>query len=317
MDNSPPPFPGPGPESRPPPPPPPSPLTVTATYGTQQPGPPPRPGLWKKLLTPVAVVGLLLWKLKGLLVSVLKFGKFIPAMLKTGGTMFISIWVYAVFWGWKFAVGFVLLIFVHECGHLLVARRFGLNVSAPMFVPFVGALILLRDAPRNAWMEAWVGIGGPLLGALGALVCHAIYLSTGKMLFGALAYTGYFLNLFNLAPTGFLDGGRIVAAISPWLWIVGAVVLVAMLVFRFNILVLLILLMSLPRLFTLFRKRSEEEHRYFEVTPWQRGVMALLYFGLIGALVYAMSITQVNPRAAPSPKQVAGWNQVGKTLRFV
>jgi Zn-dependent protease len=90
--------------------------------------------------------------------------------LKSGGTMLFSIWIYATIFGWQFAVGFVLLMFVHECGHLLVARKFGLKVSAPVFIPFMGAFILLKDAPRNAWMEASVGIGGPLLGSLGALV---------------------------------------------------------------------------------------------------------------------------------------------------
>ena len=261
------------------------------------PGPPPPRSNFKKFLAPLTLLGVLLWKLKGVLVSLLKFGKFIPAMLKSGGTMLLSIWVYALFWGWKFAVGFVLLLFVHECGHVIVARRFGMNVSAPMFIPFVGALILLRDAPRNAWVESWVGIGGPLLGSLGAVACYGIYLATGQLLFAALAYTGFFLNLFNLAPIGFLDGGRIVTAISPWLWIVGAVALVALLFYRFNLLVLVILIMSLPRLWTLFRKKSEEEKRYFEIAIGQRAVMSLLYFGLIAALVYGMSHTQVDPRA--------------------
>jgi Zn-dependent protease len=218
--------------------------------------------------------------------------------------MLLSIWAYALFYGWKFAVGFVLLIFVHECGHLIVARRFGLNVSAPMFIPFMGALILLKDSTRNAWVESWVGIGGPLLGSLGALVCHGIYLVTGETLFAALAYTGYFLNLFNLAPIGFLDGGRIVTAISPWLWIVGAVFLTVTLFLQFNFIVLLILIMSAPRLLSLFRKKSEEEKRYFEIERWQRVVMTLLYFGLIAALLFSMSVTQVAPPARP-PKTIA------------
>jgi len=298
--DQPPPLPPPGP----PPPPRGEPPFVPVGSTPLPPASPPPRSFWsiiKTWLAPIAVVGILLWKLKAVFVPLLKFGKFIPAMLKTGGTMFVSIWLYAMFWGWKFAVGFVLLIFVHECGHLLVARRFGLNVSAPMFIPFVGALILLRDAPRNAWMEAWVGIGGPLLGTLGAVVCWAIYFATGQMLFAALAFTGFFLNLFNLAPVGFLDGGRIVTAISPWLWIVGALALGALLFLRFNLLVLIILLMSIPRLVSLFRKKSDEEKRFFEVQPWQRVVMSLMYFGLIAALLYGMSVTQVDPRSAPAP----------------
>jgi Zn-dependent protease len=111
---------------------------------------------------------------------------------------------------------------------------------------------------------------------------------THQPLFAALAYTGFFLNLFNLAPIGFLDGGRIVTALSPWLWLVGAVVMVGMLVVHFNFIVLLILIMSLPRLVSLFRKRTEEERRYFEVTAGQRATIALLYFGLAAGLALGM-----------------------------
>src|SRR6184192_3391801 len=175
----------------------------------------------KKAFVPLGVLGVLLVKFKALLIPVLKF---FPVLLKTGGTMFLTIWIYAQTWGWWYAVGFVLLIFVHECGHLLAARRIGLKVGAPVFIPFMGAFIALKEAPPNAWIEAQVGIGGPMLGTMGAAVCEAIHLATGNPLFGALAYTGFFLNLFNLAPVGFLDGGRIVTALSPWLWLVGLVV---------------------------------------------------------------------------------------------
>src|SRR5205814_7127160 len=102
--------------------------------------------------------------------------KFLPAFLKTGGTMLVTIWVYAMVWGFWFAVGFVLLILVHECGHLLAARNLGLKVGAPVFIPFMGAFIALKEAPRNAWIEAQVGIGGPMLGTMGAAVCEVIHL---------------------------------------------------------------------------------------------------------------------------------------------
>lgn len=250
---------------------------------------------FKKLLVPLGVLGALLLKFKSLLLPVLKF---FPVLLKTGGTMFLSIGIYAMAWGWWFALGFVLLIFVHECGHLLAAKRVGLKVGAPVFIPFMGAIIALKEAPRNAWIEAQVGIGGPLLGTVGAVVCYLLYLVTGNPLFSALAYVGFFLNLFNLAPIGFLDGGRIVTALSPWLWLVGAVVLGLLMVAHFNFLLLLILLMSLPRLFSLFRKRTEEEARYFEVTPAQRWLMGALYFGLIIFLTLAMKLSHVPPQVA-------------------
>src|SRR5438445_2104609 len=109
----------------------------------------------KKTLGPVAVIGVVIAKffakLKFFILPALKF---LPILLKSGGTMLLSIWAYALFFGWRFAVGFVLLMFVHECGHLIVAKKFGLPVSAPVFIPFMGAFILLKAQPRNAWMEA-------------------------------------------------------------------------------------------------------------------------------------------------------------------
>jgi len=246
----------------------------------------------KKAFVPLGVLGVLLLKFKALLIPVLKF---FPVLLKTGGTMFLTIWLYAQTWGWWYALGFVLLIFVHECGHLIAAKRIGLKVGAPVFIPFMGAFIALKEAPKNAWIEAQVGIGGPLLGTAGAAVCDGLYQVSGNTLFRALAYIGFLLNLFNLAPLGFLDGGRIVTALSPWLWLVGLVVVGALLFAHFNFLLLLILLMSLPRLFSLFRRRTPEEARYFEVTPEQRWTMAALYFGLVAFLVFAMHLTYVKP----------------------
>jgi len=259
--------------------------------------PPAEPSAWeriKKALGPLGVVlvlvGKFFAKLKFILLPALKF---LPVILKTGGTMILSMWVYAMTWGAWFAVGFVILIFVHECGHLLVAKRLGLKVGAPVFIPFMGAFIALKEAPRNAWIEAQVGIGGPMLGTLGAGMAEVLHLLTGNDMFRALAYTGFFLNLFNLAPAGFLDGGRIVTALSPWLWIVGFLLLVAMAVQHPNFLLILILVMALPRLFMLFRRKSDEEQRYFEVTPSQRSTMGLMYFGLIALLALGMKITYI------------------------
>jgi Zn-dependent protease len=248
----------------------------------------------KKWLGPVGIVFVVIAKFFAKLkFIILPFLKFFPVILKTGGTMILSVWAYAMFWGVWFAVGFVVLIFVHECGHLIAAKRIGLKVGAPVFIPFMGAFIALKEAPRNAWIEAQVGIGGPLLGAAGAGVCELIFLATGNPMFRGLAYTGFFLNLFNLAPVGFLDGGRIVTALSPWLWLVGFAILLGLTILHPNFMLILILILSAPRIFFLFRKKSEEELRYYEVTPAQRWTMAVLYFGLIVLLVMGMRMTLI------------------------
>src|SRR2546430_6103413 len=119
----------------------------------------------KKAFVPLGILGVVMVKFKALLIPVLKF---FPVLLKTGGTMLLTIWLYAQTWGWWYALGFVLLIFVHECGHLLAARRIGLKVGAPVFIPFMGAFIALKGAPRNEWLEAQLGIGGPMFRSDGA-----------------------------------------------------------------------------------------------------------------------------------------------------
>jgi Zn-dependent protease len=219
--------------------------------------------------------------------------------------MLLSIWLYGLVFGWKFAVGFVLLIFVHECGHLVLARMFGLKVGAPVFIPFMGAIIALKEAPRDAWMEAWVGMGGPLFGALASLICLGIYGTTGDRLFLALAYSGFWLNLFNLAPIPPLDGGRIAGAISPWLWIAGLAVLGGMLYYRFNFVVLIVVIAGIPRVWRTLTNRSRLQSSYFVLSPARRWMMAALYFGLAALLSVGMKVTHFNPRARPAPTQAA------------
>jgi Zn-dependent protease len=281
------------PPQYPPPYPPPAPPKVESAPPPLRYEPPKKPWL-SKLKTiggPLVLILVLLakWfgKIKFLIIPILKF---FPVLLKTGGSMILMIGVYAAMFGWKWAVGFVLLLFIHELGHVIAAKRLGLPVSAPVFVPFLGAFILMKETPKNAWIEAQVGIGGPLFGTLGAVICYAVYVFSGEPLWAALAYSGFFLNLFNLAPIGFLDGGRIVTALSPWLWVVGTIIIVVMIVLSFNPILVLLLVISIPRLFTLFRKRTDEEKRFYEVSPGQRVLMGFLYFGLAGALAYGMKL---------------------------
>jgi Zn-dependent protease len=256
-----------------------------------EPRPPqsPRPhSPWKKWGAPVAAAGVLIFKVLG---PVLKF---LPLLLKTGGMMLLNIFIYGMMWGWPFAAGFVVLLFVHECGHLVAARMCGLRVGLPVFIPFMGAVIALKDAPRHAWIEAQVGIGGPLMGTAGALACLFAYDYFHNPLFLGLAFSGFWLNLFNLIPIVPLDGGRIVTAISPWLWLVGLVLMVFVLLqFAFNFFIILIVGLSLPRVFALFRKRSEAEQRFYDLTPAQRGLMSVMYFGLAGMLAWMMYDTQM------------------------
>ena len=130
-------------------------------------------------------------------------------VLTTAATALISVGAYSLFFGWWFAAGFVALLFVHEMGHVIQLRREGLKASAPMFVPFLGAVVFAKSLGENALAEARVGLAGPILGTLGAAGCLAIGVATNSDLLRALAYVGFLLNLINLVPlVPFEEAGR-------------------------------------------------------------------------------------------------------------
>ena len=126
-------------------------------------------------------------------------------------SIFVAVGGYALIWGWKFAVGFVLLIFVHEMGHFIEARRRGYNAAWPVFIPFLGAYVAIRDARLGPWQSAWISLAGPITGGLGAAICWVYGEQQGWALLQALGYVGFMLNLFNLLPVGILDGGSSLA----------------------------------------------------------------------------------------------------------
>ena len=158
--------------------------------------------------------------------------------------MLVSVAAYALIWGWKFAAGFVALLFVHEMGHYIQLRREGVRPSGMLFIPFLGAAVGTRSLGGSALAEARVGLAGPILGSLACLVPAGIYLATGEEFWQALAFTGFFLNLFNLLPVLPLDGGRAMAAMAPWMWFVGFGAMVALLFIAPNPILILIVLLG-------------------------------------------------------------------------
>src|SRR5919108_1325040 len=233
-----------------------------------------------KIGTALGGAGLLLLKigakLKALLVLLPKL-----KLLTTSGTMLVSVAAYSVFWGWKFAVGLVLLLFVHEMGHVIQLRREGIEASAPMFVPFMGALIWSKSLGENALAEARVGLAGPILGSAGAAALIPLAGATGNDLFKALAFTGFLLNLFNLVPVVPLDGGRAMAALSPWMWIVGFAGLVALVFVYPNPILILILIFGAMESWRRWEARkSPEAQEYYRVAPHHRLLVAAVYIAL-------------------------------------
>ncbi len=279
-------------------------LTGHAAYGEPVPAPhyPPsytpeptkaKPPLWKRLLGPLAAAALLIFKfgakLKGLLLLLPKLKIF-----TTSASALVSVAAYALIWTWKFALGFVVLLFIHEMGHVLQLRREGIKASAPMFIPFLGAAVMMKELPKDAAAEARVGLAGPVLGSLGCLIPLGLYVATGDDLFQALAYIGFFLNLFNLLPVLPLDGGRAMAALSPWMWIVGWLGLIALAWFFPNPIILLVALLGGLETWRRWKARkSPESQRYNEVRPRTRVAVAAVYIGLALLLVVGMDATFV------------------------
>lgn len=217
-----------------------------------------------------------------LLFSFLKFGK----LLTTGGTMLLSVFAYSLIWGWRYAAGFVVLIFVHEMGHYLAAKQRGLNVGAPTFIPFVGAWIELKDQPHNAETEAYIGFAGPLIGTIGALACYFYARYTGDRLFLALAYSGFFLNLFNLIPLSPFDGGRITAVLSPRVWLAGVPLLIALFVWRPSPLLILMAVIAAPQVMKAFRydPAAPENQIYYGTSLETKITYGFYYLGLLAFL---------------------------------
>ncbi len=218
-------------------------------------------------------------KLLGLLAGLVKF--------KTLATMLLSIGAYAIEWGWLFAAGFVLLIFVHEMGHAVAMRLEGVPAGAPVFIPFVGAFIAMHGQPRDAAVEARVAMAGPLAGSLAAWATLWAGIELDLPLLRALGHTAVLINLFNLIPVSPLDGGRIVTAFTRTYWVLGyAVGLAALLVTRSPLLLIVLLL----GLWTLVQRWRHPSPGYDALTARQRGLIALAYAALIVALVATVTV---------------------------
>jgi Zn-dependent protease len=256
---------------------------------------PERRPLWRRIGAAALAVGALIAnfaaKFKLLLVALPKL-----KVLTTSGSMLVSIAAYSLFFGWTFAVGFVLLLLVHEMGHVIQLRREGIKASAPMFIPFLGAVVAAKSLGENATAEARVGLAGPVLGSLGAAALIPVYLLTGDELWRALAFTGFFLNLFNLLPVVPLDGGRAMAAMAPWMWFVGFAALVAVTIAFPNPILLIILLFGGMETWRRWRQRragGAEQEAYYRVTPRARAAVAAVYVGLIVALAVGMDVSHL------------------------
>jgi Zn-dependent protease len=223
-------------------------------------------------------------KLLLLILGGAKFGK----LLLTGGSMLVSLVAYAWLFGWRYAAGFIGLLFVHEMGHYIAAKQRGLDVGAPTFIPFLGAWIEMKDLPHDAETEAYVGLGGPLVGTLGALACYFAARDGGPEMKWLLAvsYSGFFLNLFNMIPMSPLDGGRITAVLSPRIWLLGVPVMIGLFVMRPSPTLLIVALMAAPQVMKAWRYRASAPSHgsYYQTSLEDKLTYGTAYLGLLAFL---------------------------------
>lgn len=211
-----------------------------------------------------------------------------------------SLGVYALIFGWQFGLGIVVLLFIHEMGHVVAIRSKGLPASLPIFIPLLGAAVLMRRMPQSAEDEAEIAIAGPLAGAVAAIACYFVYAGTSSHLWLALAYFSFLINLINLVPVSPLDGGRVVGAISRWVWPLGLVAVAVLLYYTHNILLILIAWLGLMQTLAAFRQ-SEATARYYRVPLATRLSITLLYLGLAALLAVGTLQTQQALAASANP----------------
>jgi Zn-dependent protease len=207
-------------------------------------------------------------------------------------SMFFMIFVYAQIFGWKLAAGVVVLIFVHEMGHVIAAKALGMPVTAPLFIPFVGAAIVMKQNPRDAISEAIMAYAGPLAGCVGSWVCLWIAQQTNLQWLTVTAAFSFGLNLFNLIPVPPLDGGRVCAAVSRWFWLLGLLLLGGAVVYfhawSMLFIAVLILFMAYQRIRDDLRYR-DMMGQYYQISLPMRALVAAFYLGLIGVLLVGLA----------------------------
>jgi Zn-dependent protease len=275
--------------------------------------PPKRHPLAKFLSGAAITIGVVLIKLKALVLVVFDFfrgyavnpfeGFGLMQFSVAGGTMALSIWAMATKAPLPLVVGFVGIILIHEIGHAVAIRAKGLHAGLMVFIPFIGGAVTLKDQPRSAYDDAQIGLAGPVAGTFASLIVLQVYKWNEQPLYLAIAAAGFAVNLINLLPIGMLDGGRISAAVTKWMWVFGGGVLIYKVVKQPNPLMLVIVVLAAFQVY-LSIVREKDDKSFYDVTLSQRVFVAVAYFGLViflGHQTY-MSLNRLAALSAPLVK---------------
>lgn len=196
-----------------------------------------------------------------------------------GGSMLVTVLAYATKFRLGLVIGFVLITLIHEVGHAVAIRAKGLRAGYMVFIPFIGGAVTLKDQPRSVYDDAQIGLAGPFAGTLASLGSLLIFKITDDPLYLLVALTGFILNLINLLPIGMLDGGRISAAVTKWMWVFGGAVLAYKVWRQPNVLLIIILVLAVFQVYAAILR--EKEDRFYEITGGQRAAVAIAYFTLV------------------------------------
>jgi Zn-dependent protease len=197
-----------------------------------------------------------------------------------GGSFVVTIVAYATKWPLAVVIGFVVITLIHEIGHAVAIRAKGLRAGFMVFIPFIGGAVSLKDQARSVYDDALIGLAGPAAGTAASLVSLQIYKWTADPLWLLIAFLGFALNLINLLPIGMLDGGRISAAVTKWMWVFGGAAVIYKVVQQPNPLIVLIAVLAAFQVYASLNREKSDPH-YFEITGAQRAAIAVLYFGLV------------------------------------
>jgi Zn-dependent protease len=231
-------------------------------------------------LLKVKAVAFVAWEyMRGLAVNPFEgFG--LTQFAVAGASMALSIAAYATKAPLPLVFGFVVVILVHEIGHAIAIRAKGLRAGLMVFIPFIGGAVTLKDQPRSAYDDAQIGLAGPIAGTFACLIFLQIYKWTDITLYLAIAAAGFAVNLINLLPIGMLDGGRISAAVTKWMWVFGGGALVYKVYKQPNPLMLLVLLLVAFQVYASIL-REKDDKAFYDVTGAQRAAIAIAYFALV------------------------------------
>ncbi|HSP34828.1 MAG TPA: site-2 protease family protein [Thermoanaerobaculia bacterium] len=258
-----------------------------------------RNGIAKALSAFLIFAGLALLKLKAL--AILFIEKFRLLLVNpfegfgavqygvAAGSIVVTIAAYATKFSFGLVVGFVLITLIHEVGHAVVIRAKGLRAGWMVFIPFIGGAVTTKGQPRSAYDDAQIGLAGPIAGTAASLVALQLYKWTANPTYLLIALCGFILNLINLLPIGMLDGGRVSAAVTKWMWVFGGAILTYKVVKQPNPLLIVILLLAVFQVYASIVR--EKEDKFYEITGAQRTAVAVAYFSLVIFLGHQTFVT--------------------------